>query len=324
MKRALDLSFKTLFVFGLISLLLASLTFTGQAVAGKYDGVTVNVMTFTGPQIAEPLQRRAPDFKKLTGANINVITVPFSDLYTKLLTDWATGTNSIHAAVFAPQWMVDYVEPGYLEDLSERIAKDEALKLDDIGQFFREFSMRYGGKTYTITLDGDFQMAYYRTDLLKEAGFSPPETWEDYIEIAKHFHGKDLNGDGKGDYGSCIAKKRNAQSYWMILSVAGGFIQSKGTSQGMFFDTETMKPLVNNEAFKKALEVYLETTKYGPPDEINLDVGDTRSMFTGGSSTACPWPRWPADWSAANRPSTCCVTARSNNSANSWGPPPTT
>ena len=69
-------------------------------------------MTFTGPQIAEPLQRRAPDFEALTGAKVNVITVPFSDLYTKLLTDWSSGTNSIDAAVFAPQWMVDYIAAG--------------------------------------------------------------------------------------------------------------------------------------------------------------------------------------------------------------------
>jgi len=42
------------------------------------------VVTFTGPQIAEPLQRRAPDFNKLTGAQVEVITVPFSDLYQKI------------------------------------------------------------------------------------------------------------------------------------------------------------------------------------------------------------------------------------------------
>ena len=100
----------------------------------KYDGVTVNVMTFTGPQIAEPLQRRAPDFEKLTGAKINVITVPFSDLYKKLLTDWASGTNSIDAAVFAPQWMVDYIAGGYLEDLTDRVASRQgASKWDDVG-----------------------------------------------------------------------------------------------------------------------------------------------------------------------------------------------
>ena len=43
---------------------------SGEAAAQmKYDGVEATVMTFSGPQIAEPLQRRAPDFKKLTGAN---------------------------------------------------------------------------------------------------------------------------------------------------------------------------------------------------------------------------------------------------------------
>ena len=248
----------------------------------KYDGVTVNVVTFTGPQIAEPLQRRAPDFEKLTGAKINVITVPFSDLYQKLLTDFATGTNSYDAAVFAPQWMVDYIEPGYLEDITSRVKGDAALKWDDIGAFFRDFSATYNGKVYTIPLDGDFQMVYYRSDLLKQANMAPPKTWDDYLAIAKAFQGKDLDGDGKPDYGSCIAKKRNAQSYWMILSVAGGFLQAKGTGQGLFFDTDTMQPLTNNEAFKKALSVYVETTKYAPPDEINLDVGDTRGLFTSG------------------------------------------
>ncbi|HVO02613.1 MAG TPA: extracellular solute-binding protein [Candidatus Cybelea sp.] len=252
------------------------------ASAGEFDGVTVNVMTFTGPQIAEPLQRRAPDFEKLTGAKVNVITVPFSDLYQKLLTDWASGTNSIDAAVFAPQWMVDYVTPGYLEDLTSRIAADKDLQEDDVAPFFRDFSQKFGGKIYTVTLDGDFQMVYYRTDVLQKLGKQPPKTWDDYIDIAKAAQGQDMNGDGKGDYGSCISKKRNAQAYWAIISIAGSFLQSKGTKEGSFFDTKDMSPLTSNEAFRRALEIYQETTKYGPPDEINLDVGDTRKLFTSG------------------------------------------
>ena len=91
-----------------------------------------------------------------------------------------------------------------------------------------------------------------------------------------------MNGDGTPDYGSCISKKRNAQAYWFITSIAGGMIQSKGTSQGVFFDTRDMKPLVNNEAFAKALDFLKETTEYGPPNEINLDVGDTRGLFVSG------------------------------------------
>src|SRR2546422_8492554 len=106
----------------------------------SFSGTTIRVVTFTGPQIAEPLQRRAPDFEKLTGAKIEVITVPFSDLYQKLLTDFATKTNSYDATVFDPQWMGDYVPPGYLEDLSNRVTSDSALQCNDIAHFFRDFS----------------------------------------------------------------------------------------------------------------------------------------------------------------------------------------
>ena len=59
------------------------------AQAGEFDGVTVNIMTQTGA-IQEPLQRRAPDFEKMTGAKLNIIAVPFSDLYQKVLTDEAS------------------------------------------------------------------------------------------------------------------------------------------------------------------------------------------------------------------------------------------
>lgn len=248
----------------------------------QFEGVEINVVTFTGPQIAEPLLRRGPDFERLTGAKVNVVTVPFADLYTTILTDMATGTNSYDAFVFAPQWMVDYIVPGYLEDLTDRVAADEALEWEDIAPFFRDFSATYQGRIYTIPLDGDFQMVYYRTDLLEQEGLNPPKTWDDYLSIAKTFHGKDLNGDGEPDYGSVISKKRGAQAYWMIWSVAAAFLQSKGTEQGSFFDTETLEPLVNNEAFAAALDVYKETTKYGPPDELVLDVGDTRGLFVSG------------------------------------------
>src|SRR5690242_8022361 len=199
--------------------------------AGQFDGVTVNIMTQTGA-IQEPLQRRAPDLEKATGAKINVIAVPFSDLYQKVLTDWASGTNSGDAAVFAPQWMVDYIAGGFLEDLTDRIAADKDIKQDDVGGFFRDFSEKYGGKTYMVTLDGDFHMLYYRTDVFEAAGLKPPETWDDYLADAKALNGKDMNGDGQPDYGSCIAKKRNAQSYWFVMDVVGSMTQSKGTSQG--------------------------------------------------------------------------------------------
>ena len=126
-----------------VGLIAACSSGSGTSSNQPYSGTTIRVVTFTGPQIAEPLQRRAPDFEKATGAKVQIITVPFSDLYQKLLTDFATKTNSYDATVFDPQWMGDYVPPGYLEDLTDRVQKDSALQWNDIAPFFRDFSATY-------------------------------------------------------------------------------------------------------------------------------------------------------------------------------------
>src|SRR5207302_621151 len=256
----------------------------------SFSGTTIRVVTFTGPQIAEPLQRRAPDFEKATGAKVQIITVPFSDLYQKVLTDFSTKTNSYDATVFDPQWMGDYVPPGYLEDLTDRVKNDSALQWNDIAPFFRDFSATFKGKVYTIPLDGDFQMVYYRKDLLQKDGLKAPETWDDYISIAQHFQGKDLNGDGKPDYGSCLAMKRSAQSYWAWISIAAAYLQSQGTKQGDFFNTDTMQPLTNNPAAAAAHTIYKQLSKIGPPEQLNQDVGDSRGLFvTGRCALSLDW-----------------------------------
>ena len=274
----------------LVAVVLAACNSNTSTPNAQFSGTTIRVVTFTGPQIAEPLQRRAPDFEKLTGAKVQVITVPFSDLYQKVLTDFATKTNSYDATVFDPQWLGDYVPAGYLEDLTDRVKSDSALQWNDIAPFFRDFSATFKGRVYTVPLDGDFQMVYYRTDLLQKDGLQPPATWDDYISIAKHFQGKDLNGDGKPDFGSCWAMKRSAQSYWMFISVAAAFLQSQGTKQGAFFNTDNMQPLMNNAGTAAALDIYKQLSKLGPPDQLNNDVGDSRGLFvTGRCALSLDW-----------------------------------
>ncbi|MBI5929217.1 MAG: extracellular solute-binding protein [Chloroflexi bacterium] len=281
---------KSMLVFIIVAVIAASNAHFTAAQDKPFEGVTVELLTFTGPQVAEPLQRRAPDFAELTGAKVNITTVPNSDLYQTMLTDLATGTNSYDAFLFAPQWIVDFAVPGYIEDLTPYVENDSALEWDDIAPFFRDFSATFEGKVYSIPLDGDFHMVYYRSDVLAAAGLEPPRTWDDYLAVAAALNGTDMNGDGEGDYGSCISKARSQQSYWWIISIAAPYIQSKGTSQGAFFNTDNMEPLVNNPGFIRALEVYKETNKYGPPNELTANVGDTRSLFiTGRCALTLDW-----------------------------------
>jgi multiple sugar transport system substrate-binding protein len=257
---------------------------TGTAIAQDkpYEGVTVNILTRPGPVIAQRLVERGKEFEAATGAKIVVSEVPFAEIFQKIQTDWTTGTNSIDVGVFAAGWGVELDAAGLLEDLDPYVAKDTKLDQADIAAYFREFGQKIGGKTKLLMVDGDFQMVYYRKDILDKAGLQPPKTWNEYLDIASKIHNQDMNGDGTPDYGSCIFKKRNAQSYFAIQTVAASFVQTMGTSQGFHFDNATMKPIINNEAWKKAFELYKETGKFGPPEELNMDIGDTRGLFKAG------------------------------------------
>ena len=109
----------------------------------QYEGVTVNILTRPGPVIAQRLVERGKEFTAATGAEIRVNEVPFAELFQKLLTDWATGTNSIDVGVFASGWAVEMADGDLLENLDPYIAKDDKIDMPDIAPYFRGFPRRW-------------------------------------------------------------------------------------------------------------------------------------------------------------------------------------
>ncbi|MEL7350267.1 MAG: extracellular solute-binding protein [Cyanobacteria bacterium P01_A01_bin.116] len=252
-----------------------------RTAAERFDGITVNVLARAGT-IGSGIARRIPDFEALTGAQVKLTTIPYGEIYDTLQTDWPGSSPAYDMAVASPSWLIDFVKASYLEDLTSRIEADEALAWDDVAPFFQNVSTAGDERIYGIPVDGDFHMVYYRTDLLNQAGLAPPATWEDYLTIAQQFHGQDLNGDSTPDYGSCFAKEPNHLGYFMMTSIATSYLQSQGTGQGTFFDLETMKPLVNNEAFSKALDIYKQTSEVGPPGDATMTQPGARELFMAG------------------------------------------
>ena len=154
------------FVIGALLAGVAGSGLASVASAGEYDGITIHLMTRPGKVIAQRLIDRGVEFTAMTGAKVEVAEVPFAELFQKVQTDWTTGTNSIDVGVVTAGWVVELAAAGLLEDLTPYVEKDTKLDLQDIAPYFREMSQRIGGKTMTLTIDGDFQMIYYRKDVL--------------------------------------------------------------------------------------------------------------------------------------------------------------
>ena len=247
-----------------------------------FSGITVRVLSRPGPVISGAIDMRGKKFKEITGLNVVVEELPYAELFNKVMTDWSQGTNSIDAAVTSSAWVPELVDMGLVANLENFVQKDTNIKLDDITTYFREFNQKVNGDTYTLTLDGDFHMFYYRTDILNRFSQEPPRSWDEWFKVAEAINGKDMNGDGVPDYASCQFKKRSAQNYFVIMSVAAPFLQTMSTSQGIFLDTETGDPVINNPGMAEALRIYKKMGDYGPPDELNLDIGDIRSLYLAG------------------------------------------
>jgi len=245
-----------------------------------FTGTTINVVTFSGPPIAEPLQRHATEWQQLTGGKVNITTFPFGDLFQKEATDLSTGTNAYTLYTMASVWLGSFAGQGYFQDLSSQVPTYPGLQWDDVMPIMQA-SSSFGGKIYGIPFDSDVLSVYYRADLLQKDSLQPPKTWDDYLTIAKHFNGQDLNGDGTPDYGSCIEQAPNGVGTWQFNGVLSGYLQTQGPSQGMFFG-DNMAPLMNNDGMAAALKFWKDSGQFGPPDQINLAQADGRGLMQSG------------------------------------------
>ncbi len=263
-------------------------TVSPTATIPSFDGVQLRVLTQADADIVETLKQRGNAFETLSGVPVTIATLAADDLAPRTLsTGGDTGlsavldtANAYDVAILPPQLMLEAMKTGALEDISQRVQADTLLYWEDIAPFLRTYSGMYNQRIYAIPLDGDVFMVYYRSDVLERAGLSPPQTWEDYIAIARRFHGEDLNGDKQADYGSCLSRHDGVHEvFW---SVASSFLQSQGTRQGIFFEPQTMQPLVQNEGFAAALNTLKAMIAYGPPDTLQLDQQRIRSLFTSG------------------------------------------
>ncbi|WP_413159965.1 ABC transporter substrate-binding protein [Capilliphycus salinus ALCB114379] len=250
----------------------------------NFSGVTLTVLSLTpGSGITEAIIDHAAQFELLTGLEIKIITAPFDLLYQEILNDFRRGIHNYDVVIIPPQWKADYLLQGYLQDLTPLVEADEAIKWEDIAAYFREYHAIYNGAIYAVPLDGDLLTLYYRSDILEKQGITPPRTWDEYLQLARQVDGQDLNNDGEPDYGSCLIKTPQTNPR-MLWAVASSLLQTRGTQQGAFFDSETMKPLVNNQAFAKALAIYKEAVSYGPSVEFqdNFSEEKIRALFLSG------------------------------------------
>ncbi len=260
-------------IIWLVLAILVVVLFSGGMVNAQkpYAGETITVAVHAVPH-ATGVYMFQEAFERKTGIKVEVIEMAPEVIYEKQMTEFFAESGAYDVVQFNPAWIADYshhLEP--LEPLAEQYDLD--FQLDDIMPIFLDLYCSWEGVWYGMPWDGDTWMLYYRRDLFDEHGFSTPQTWEEYREIAEYFAGWDWSGDGVTNYGSASYLKRG-RTYWTFLARFAGF-------GGNYFD-EDMNPLINSPVGIEALENLLETIPHEPPGALDYSYMEVRTAYVKG------------------------------------------
>ncbi|MBE9042988.1 ABC transporter substrate-binding protein [Pleurocapsales cyanobacterium LEGE 10410] len=202
------------------------------------------------------------------------------DLYTS---SFLLGNSPYDVVYMDIVWTPKFAAAGWLRDLSDRLSPEEAEKYlegDIAGGMYQD-------RLYRLPFRSDAGMLYYRQDLLDKAGYEPPETFGELLEISQ-----DLQQQGLADWGYVWQGKQ-------YEGLAAMFVEILQGSGGFWVEPDTLEVGLDRPAAIKAVE-FLRTaiaSKISPPGVTTYAEEETRRLFQNGRAVFLR--NWPYVYSLA-------------------------
>lgn len=263
-----------------------------DAIAKKsYKGRTLKIITHAVPVLGEPTDVHAKQFQDLTGAKVDVVHIPFGDLYQRVMIPFQTGQAAYDVLFYPSLWIGDV--QSFLAPVPAKYAAASGMK--DVTANYRDVAT-WGDQMVQYPVDGDRHYMKYRSDIFSNPQMQArykektgkdlkvPATWEEYNDVAAFFSGWDWAGDGKPHFGSAEVTKRDDLMFSAFISRVAAYAKNPNVKGGFFFDLKTMKPQVNNPGWLRGLEMFIKAKATFPPGGTNFGLGDEIFSFGGGQT----------------------------------------
>lgn len=243
------------------------------------DRCTLRMLTHNTPTISA-LQTLLLQFTKSTGIEVNIVTVPLSELLTK-------------AASEHDMWDIIRVDPSSLSHMAPKIFRPLEEIDKDAGSYFRNFLdsipedySSFNKTLYAYPFDISMQLLFYRKSLFtsvaqqrafyEESGNSLkiPTTYEE-LETVSRFFTRACRSDSPTPYGCNIA------AYTSQTSLTSEYLPRLISAGGLAY---TSKGMINlrTEAAVTALRDYIRFSKYADTAHTH-DWSEVASGFVNGS-----------------------------------------
>jgi len=249
-------------------------------------------------------------FEAATGAEMEIVEIPYNQLGTTIPADFLTGQYTYDAFVGAAWQYGDWISNEWIQPIDQWIGDERFPQWtpEDTAPSFRAL-LQWEGQTYGSQMDGDAQQLYYRHDILNDPEWQaayeaevgspmpyPMETWQDLLAITSFFNGKDWNGDGDPDDGISLHLASGQQGHFHFATIAASFAVTPAEGDDVravtkfdnvfFFDPDDMTPLINEPGHVRALEFLQELAETGQEAQNGWLLGEAWDNFLGGNAIA--------------------------------------
>ena len=236
----------------------------------KGNGETLTVLYMSGVY-ADAAKSMVDEFEEKTGAKVEVIDMPYTELHQKMLLDFTSGAGTYDVIDVASQWDGEFAP--YLTDLQPYMEKD-GVKAEDFIDNVIANSGKWQDKYIGIPNASTPQLFAYRTDIFPN-GLT--DTWEEYRAELKKVTKKD-----EGFYGASISG---------ITGQLGGVFDYVLWSMGGAWADENWKVTIDSEETRKALEHLNDVQESLDPNWLNWGTDQSIQAFLNGDAAVCEtWP----------------------------------
>lgn len=269
---------------------------------GAFEGVELTFMGLNNQNQHNFLFRGfLKPWEAYTGAKINWIDLAQADYNARLQQGIATGTVDFDIVEMGAPFEGDVLGKGLAAEMPDWVK--DVIDMDDYVGYLQAPVGTWDGKTYRVSIDGDCHNFNYRKDYYENADFAAawatdgdgsaweaPTTWQMVQKHAKFLKGKTDPLTGLEAHGYLDPLKGwGGFAFYFLGSRATAYAKYPG-DPAFLFSPDDMTPMVNNEAWVRAIQDVLDIMDTQPTDQLNADPGTTAfQQFLAGTGSSVSW-----------------------------------
>jgi multiple sugar transport system substrate-binding protein len=230
----------------------------------------------------------AQAYSEKTGLQIDLVGLPYSQLYEKQLLNLSQGTNAYDVIIADDPWWPQFAGSGWLTPLQPFF---EARGLTGPDEDFIDRPLLLSrwpstpeGELFGITAIGNVQLFVYRTDLAEKHNLLPLDTWDQVAQAAEKIEANEPGMKGFVMRGQKVNPATSAS-----LPIFWGF--------GCDLFDESWTPQTDSEKCLAAFKYYDSLAADHAPEGIAAynSTEVQRALQQGEATMAMVWPSWAAN-----------------------------